>query len=84
MAIQRVISIPRQAARIGLSRMVLEAGLTDTTAVVDFFIHRFMRVSPSTDVRETLVDFLDSELGTSDVAVAETYMEDSLRTGPCT
>ena len=79
MAIQRVIPIPRQAARIDLSRMVLEAGLTDTTEVVDFFIHRFMRVSPSTDVRETLVDFLDSELGTSDIAVAETYMEDSLR-----
>ena len=59
--------------------MVLEAGLTDTTEVVDYFIERFMRVGPSSDVRKTLVDFLDSELGTSDVAVAETYLEDSLR-----
>ena len=79
MAIQRVIPISRHAARIDLSAMVLEAGLTDTTEVVDYFIERFMRVGPSSDVRKTLVDFLDSELGTSDVAVAETYLEDSLR-----
>ncbi len=79
MAIQRVIPIPRHAAQIDLSAMVLEAGLTNTTEVVDFFIDRFMRVGPSSDVREMLVAFLDSELGTSDVAAAATYLEDSLR-----
>ena len=79
MAIQRVIPISRHTARIDLSGMVLEAGLTNTTEVVGFFIDRFMRVGPSSDVRKMLVDFLDSELGTSDVAAAETYLEDSLR-----
>jgi hypothetical protein len=79
MAIQRVIPIPRHAAQINLSQMVLAAGLRNTTEVVDYFIDRFMRVGPSSDVSEMLVDFLNSELGTSDLAVAETYMEDSLR-----
>ena len=79
MAIQRVIPIPRHAAQINLSQMVLEAGLANTTEVVEYLINRFMRVGPSSEVREMLVDFLNSELGTSDLAVAETYMEDSLR-----
>ncbi len=79
MAIQRVIPIPRHAAQIDLSRMVLDEGLATTTEVVDFFVDRFMRVSPSADVREMLVEFLDNELGTSDISVAETYLEDPLR-----
>ncbi len=79
MAIQKVIPIPRHAARIDLSRMVLEAELTNTADIVDFFIKRFLRVGPSSQVREMLLEFLDSELGTSDIAVAETYLEDPLR-----
>ena len=79
MAIQKVKPIPRHTAQIDLAAMVIDAGLTDTTEVVDFLIHRFMRVEPSPDVRDMLVDFLDSELGTSDVSVAETYMEEPLR-----
>jgi hypothetical protein len=38
-----------------------------------------MRVAPSASARQKLVDFLDSELGTPDIAVAETYLEDPLR-----
>jgi len=79
MAIQRVIPIPRHAAQLDLSAMILEAGLTNTTEIVDFFIDRFMRVGPSSDVKVMLVAFLDSELGTSNVGTAETYLEDSLR-----
>jgi len=79
MAIEKVKPIPRHAARIDLTQMVLAARLQNTTQVVDYFIHRFMRVAPGDDARRMLVHFLDTELGTPDISVAQTYMEDSLR-----
>jgi len=79
MAIQRVKAIPRDTALINLSRMVLDAKAQNTTQVVDCFIGRFMRVPPGADARRKLIEFLNKELGTTDVGVAQTYMEDSLR-----
>ena len=84
MAIERVKAIPRNTAEVNLSRMVLDAKLNDaklkdTRQVVDYMIHRFMRVEPGTDAREKLVLFLDKELGTRDIATAQTYMEQPLR-----
>jgi len=79
MAIQRVKPIPRDTAQINLSRMILSQDLKNTTQVVDYLIHRFMRVPPSDEARQKLIAFLNKELGTSDVAVAQTYLEDPLR-----
>jgi hypothetical protein len=79
MAIEKVKPIPRHAARIDLTKMVLDAKLKNTTEVVDYFIHRFMRVVPGDDAHRMLVQFLDGELGTPNISVAQTYMEDSLR-----
>ncbi len=79
MAIERVKPIPRDTARINLSKMVLDAQLKNTTEAVDYLMRRFLRVQPAGDARQKLIAFLDSELGTSDIAVAQTYMEDSLR-----
>src|SRR5579871_4999452 len=79
LAIERVKAIPRDTAQINLSQMVLSARCKDTTAVVDYLVHRFMTVAPSDSVRAKLVGFLNGELGTSDIAEAQTYMEDSLR-----
>jgi len=79
MAIEKVKPIPRDTAHVELSRMVIEAGLKNTTEVVDYFIRRFMRVPLTGEKRQDLISFLSKELGTSDVAVAKTYMEDSLR-----
>ena len=79
MAIEKVKPIPRHAASIDLSKMVLDAKLKNTTEVVDYFIHRLMRVAPGDDAHRMLVRFLDEDLGTPDIAVARTYMEDSLR-----
>jgi Protein of unknown function (DUF1800) len=79
LAIERVKPIPRETAQVNLSRMVLDAKLQNTTQVVDYFIHRFMRVAPSEDVRQRLLTFLNQDLGTSDISVARTYMEQSLR-----
>ena len=79
MAIERVKPIPRATAQVHLSQMVLDAHLKNTTEVVDYLVHRFMSVPPSESTRRKLVAFLSNELGTSDIAAAQTYMEYSLR-----
>ncbi len=79
MAIERVKAIPRNAADIHLTRMVVDANLKNTTEVVDYFIRRFMRVPPVEQRRQALIAFLNAQLGTSDISVARTYMEDPLR-----
>jgi hypothetical protein len=79
MAIQKVKPIPRATAQIDLSAMVRANGLANTTQVVDYFLGRFMRVQPAAEARTRLIGFLDADLGTSDIARAESYMEDSLR-----
>jgi hypothetical protein len=79
LAIERVRAIPRDAAQMDLTGMVLDQKLRNTSEVVDYFVQRFMRVAPETEVRRKIVAFLDAELGTSDIAVAQTYMEHSLR-----
>jgi hypothetical protein len=79
MAIERVKPILRDIPQINLSRMVLDAKLQNTTQIVDYMIHRFMRVPPGDEARQSLIFFLNRDLGTTDVAVAQTYMEESLR-----
>ena len=79
LAIERVKAIPRDTAQVNLSRMVIRADLRNTTQVVDYFIHRFMRVPPGDEARQKLIAFLDKDLGTTDITVAQTYMEQSLR-----
>ena len=79
MALERVKPIPRPTAQVNLSRMVTNEGLKNTIDVVDYFIRRFMRVPPADEKRQALIAFLNKEWSTPDVAVATTYMEDSLR-----
>ena len=79
MAIERVKPIPRDTAQVNLSRMILGQDLKNTTQVVDYMIHRFMSVPPSDEARQKLIVFLNKELGTTDIAVAQTYLEDPLR-----
>jgi uncharacterized protein (DUF1800 family) len=79
MAIERVRPIPRQAANIDFTRMVVDAGVKTTDETVDYFIRRFMRVPPSPEKRQAFVKFLNKELGTPDIARAKSYMEDTLR-----
>jgi hypothetical protein len=79
MAIERVKPIPRDTAQINLARMVLSAHLRNTDEVIDYLVHRFMRVPPSRGERQRLVAFLNKELGTAEISVAQTYLEDPLR-----
>jgi hypothetical protein len=77
--VERVKPIPRETAQIKLSRMVVDAKLQTTTQAIDYLIRRFMRVPPGDDARARLIAFLNNDLGTADIAVAQTYMEQSLR-----
>jgi hypothetical protein len=79
MAVERVKPIPRDTAQVSLARMVLDAKLQNTTQAVDYMIRRFMRVPPDDAARRRLVAFLNNELGTTDIAVARTYLEQPLR-----
>jgi Protein of unknown function (DUF1800) len=79
MAIERVKAIPRDTVQLNLTRMVLAQDPKNTTQVVDYLIHRFMRVPPGEEVRQKLIGFLNKELGTTDLSVAQSYLEDPLR-----
>ena len=79
MAIEKVKPIPRDIAAVDLSRMVLDQHPQNTTQVIDYLIHRFLRVPPDEATRQKLIAFLNKELGTTDIAVARTYLEDPLR-----
>jgi hypothetical protein len=79
MAIERVKPIPRDIAPLNISEMVLGANAKSTTEAVDYLIRRFLRVPPGEDARQKMIAFLNKELGTTEIAVAKTYMEDSLR-----
>jgi hypothetical protein len=59
--------------------MVLGEHLENTTQAVDYLVHRFMRVPPGPDARQKLITFLDQELGTTEISVARTYLEEPLR-----
>jgi hypothetical protein len=79
MAIEKVKPIPRDIAKMDLSAMVLEQHPQNTTQVIDYLLRRFLRVPCDENTRQKLIAFLNKELGTTDIAVARTYLEDPLR-----
>ena len=78
-AMQKLIPTPRGAARIDMTRMILDSGAETTGEAVDYLLARFLRMPVSAAVRDALVTLLDGELGTSDLGRARTYLEDPLR-----
>jgi hypothetical protein len=46
---------------------------------VDYFLARLLRVPIDSKRRGELIAFLDRELGTPDIARAQTYLEEPLR-----
>jgi hypothetical protein len=79
MAIQKVKPIPRATARLDLTAMVEAAGLRTTPQVVDYFGGRLLSVPLEAGDRQRLIEFLTGELGTDQVAVAGSYLEEPLR-----
>ena len=78
-AMRTLIPTPRGGARVDLTKMILDAGPATTAEAVDYLLERFLRVPISSESRALLIALLDSELGTTDISRAQTYMEDPLR-----
>ena len=78
-AIQRVRPIPRTFAAVDLTALVREEGLRTPEAVVDYFWQRFVSGPLDPTFRGELIEFLTGELGTRDLARAESYAEEPLR-----
>ena len=79
LAIEKVKPIQRDTARLDLAGMVTKADAHTTAQAVDYLTKRFLRVAPSANTRKMLIEFLDKELGTSDLDRARTYLEEPLR-----
>ena len=79
LATQRVKPIARHTARVNLAGLVVAKNLTTTTQVVDDLLARFLTVAAHPQDRTRLISFLDTELGTDQIAVAQTYLEEPLR-----
>lgn len=78
-AIEKVQPIPRDPARLDLSTLVRQAGCRTAQDAVDHLLLRFMSVPVDADTRGRITALLQAELGTTDLARADTYMEDALR-----
>jgi hypothetical protein len=59
--------------------MLLDAGVQTSEQAVDYLLQRLLTVAPDAAYRRELINFLDTELGTSDLQAAASYMEESLR-----
>ncbi|WP_273688670.1 DUF1800 domain-containing protein [Ketogulonicigenium vulgare] len=78
-AMRRVKPIPRSAADFSLSDMVRDAGATTTGDAVDVLTARFLQVALPDSVRTSLITSLNEQLGTENLADAQSYMEHPLR-----
>ena len=78
-AVRRIKPIPRAAAQLELSALVTVAGAKTAADAVDHLSLRLLSVPVNAAVRNTLVTFLERQLGTADLARASTYMERPLR-----
>jgi uncharacterized protein (DUF1800 family) len=78
-AFRRVQPIPRQAAQLNFTQIVMKAELKTTTEVVDYFLGRLLRAPLAADDRQALIDFLAKELGSEHLEPAASYLEEPVR-----
>jgi uncharacterized protein (DUF1800 family) len=78
-AARKLIPTPRDAARFDLTALVRGSGAKTSADAVDHLAARLLRVPLAGTTRDAFVAFLTRELGTEDLARAESYMEDALR-----
>lgn len=78
-ALRKLKPLPRMAAQFSLTDIVTDAGATDATEAVDALIRQLLRVPLTPPARTALIETLTAELGTADLAQAQTYLEHPLR-----
>src|SRR5262249_21346414 len=74
-AMRRVKPIPRAAAQLDLAAMVLAAGARTASDAVDHLLLRLLRVPVDAEVRQGLIDALERELRTPQLAPAASFLE---------
>ena len=62
-----------------LAKLVRDAGCRTAQEAVDHLLMRFLVVPVDTDTRAKLASLLATDLGTADLKLADSYMEDALR-----
>jgi hypothetical protein len=78
-AMRRVKPIPRLPAEIDFVIMVVDAGLGTTSDVVRYFQKLLLRIPLAQEHEAELISFLDHELGTNNIALSISYLEEPLR-----
>lgn len=78
-AIEKVKPISRATAQVDLSAMVRKAKCKTTRDAVDHLLGRFLTEPISTDLKNKITQMLSDDLGTEDLMLADTYMEEALR-----
>jgi hypothetical protein len=78
-ASRKIKPILRAPAQFSLANIVLAAQAKTTADAVDLMLERFLLAPVDDDARATMIDFLDNQLGTGDIARAATYLEEPLR-----
>jgi hypothetical protein len=78
-AIEKVKPIPRDTAQLNLSQLMRKANCKTTACAVDHLVSRFFSAQVSDAVKQQLSALLSDDLGTTDLKLADSYMEDALR-----
>jgi hypothetical protein len=79
MALERVKPLSRHTAHLDLAAKVLQAECATPLQVVRYFADEFFRVEITASSEQALASLLATELGTDDIAMAASYLEEPLR-----
>jgi hypothetical protein len=78
-AIENVKPIERSTAQLNISAMLRQAKCTTTDEAVAYLVKRFVSVKVPEEVQAKIAAMLSQDLGTTNLAAADSYMEDALR-----
>ena len=78
-AIEKVKPISRSTAQVDLSTLVRKSKCKTSAEAVEHLLTRFLSVPVSVDLKNKITQMLTEDLGTEDLAIADTYMEEALR-----
>ena len=78
-AIEKVKPIPRDTVQLNLTQLLRQADCKTTAQAVDHLLQRFVSVPVSDAVKHKLTALISDDLGTTDLNIADSYMEDAMR-----
>ena len=79
MAVSKVKPIKRDTLNINFTKMILNSGATNTNEAIDYLLKRFLTVDIDESKKKKLINFLNENLGTSNLQEAKSYLEDPIK-----